>query len=463
MLARHVWERDLTSVPEAAVDAARREILWALGTAVAGAGTANAARVMAYAREQGSREDATALGFGDRLPIEAAGFVNGYFAKALEYEDKWWIGTTHAYAIGTAVVPAAFAAAEYTGGLDGKKLLAAVVLASDVQARMVKAVANPTATGWNPTYLHAAIGAALAAGKVWGLDPAGLVNALGLAYAQTAGNRQGLIEAVPGNGLQMGFAVRDGLAAARLALMGVTGPQHALTGQFGLYPLFYRNVDVRVEALTDGLGERFEGTRLGFKAYPCGAVAHPVLDTVLALSAEHPLGSEMIEEVEVLGSPRLRVMTEPLEVKQRPQTAVETLFSLPWGVACAIVDGHVGLNHYSAAALREQRYHTLAQKVTVRMREEGAAGGARVTVRLRDGRVLVQEQARAPRGHPDNPLSTAELVDRYRDCVRRGPKPLTAAATEEAKDLVLSLGDVPDVCVIPRFLGGAEPAAGPRE
>jgi len=65
---------------------------------------------------------------------------------------------------GTAVVPAAIAIAEQIGGLDGRTLLTAVALATDVEGRMLKAVANVGASGWNSTYLYAAFGAAMAAG-----------------------------------------------------------------------------------------------------------------------------------------------------------------------------------------------------------------------------------------------------------------------------------------------------------
>src|ERR1700675_820194 len=94
-LVRHVRETAFADLPEDAVDAARREILWALGTSVAGAGAAGSDKIVAFVRQQGGREESTVIGFGDRVPASLAGLANGAFAKAREYEDKFWLDERH--------------------------------------------------------------------------------------------------------------------------------------------------------------------------------------------------------------------------------------------------------------------------------------------------------------------------------------------------------------------------------
>jgi 2-methylcitrate dehydratase PrpD len=103
-------------LPPAVVDATRRETLWTLGTSVAGSGADGSDLIREFAADIGGSPQATVWGRGDRLPASVAGFVNGCFAKALEYEDKLWIDDGHGYAIGTSVVPAALAVAELIGG-----------------------------------------------------------------------------------------------------------------------------------------------------------------------------------------------------------------------------------------------------------------------------------------------------------------------------------------------------------
>src|SRR6185436_71871 len=104
--------------------------------------------------------------------------------------DKFWMDEAHGYSIGAAVVPAAFAAAEHVGHIDGKALLAAVALATDVQARLVIGAPDTINKGCNSTYMFSAFGAAAAAAKLFGLDQEQFTNAMGLAYAQAAGTRQ---------------------------------------------------------------------------------------------------------------------------------------------------------------------------------------------------------------------------------------------------------------------------------
>ncbi|MFH1486068.1 MAG: MmgE/PrpD family protein, partial [Chloroflexota bacterium] len=212
-LVGHLMETAFSDLPEEAIDAARREVLWTLGTSVAGAGAIGSSEIMAFVRQVGGREEATVIGFGDRVPANMAGLANGVFAKALEYEDKFWLSRDHAYAIGTAVVPAAFAVAEHVGGVDGRTFLRAVALATDIQGRMVQSVPQSIETGWNSTYTFSAFGAAMAAGALLGLNEEQFFNAMGLAYAQTTGNYQGQQEGVLGVRMQMGFGVRNGITA----------------------------------------------------------------------------------------------------------------------------------------------------------------------------------------------------------------------------------------------------------
>jgi 2-methylcitrate dehydratase PrpD len=137
--------------------------------------------------------------------------------KALEYEDKFWMDGSHGYGIGPAVVPAAFATAEHLGGVDGKAFLTAVALATDVTGAAAHRRAEVFRLGWNPTYVLAVFGAAMAAAKLLDLDPEQFANAIGIAIRATsrvtANERQKAPTAIR---LQMGFAVRNGITAAQL-------------------------------------------------------------------------------------------------------------------------------------------------------------------------------------------------------------------------------------------------------
>lgn len=427
-------------LPPAAVAAARRETLWTLGTSVAGSGAEGSDLIRRFATDIGGSPQATVLGVGDRLPASVAGFVNGCFAKALEYEDKLWIDDGHGYAIGTSVVPAALATAELVGGVDGRTLLAAVASATDVQARLVRSVHGLLESGWNGTYIFGALGAAMAAGKLLGLTETELTNALGLAYAQVCGNFQGQVEGVLGVRMQSGFGVRNGISAAQLAKLGATGTAEFLTGRYGMFRLHFGALEVDEAYIVAGLGTDFHGTRLGYKAYPCGAVAHPALDALRSL--ELAPGQE-IAGITVFATPRAEIMCEPAEHRRAPRSHVEAQFSLPWVVACVAVDGDLRLRHFEDEALADQRIRSLAGRIEVDL--SGDRGTCYVEVELAGGKTLRSAPVGAAKGHGSNPQTTDELVDRYRDCVTAGAKPLDESRTEQAKDLILRLEGVDDV------------------
>lgn len=454
-LVTHLRSARFEQLPAAAVEGARRELLWAIGTSVAGAAASGADEVIGFVRGQGGVPEAGVLGFPDRVPAALAGFANGVFAKALEYEDKLWLDHSHAYAIGTAVVPATLAITEHLlhkgVRVSGRDVLMAIALATDIQGRMVRAALGSITTGWNSTYTFASLGAAMASIRLLGLPQEQAMHAMGLAYAQTTGNYQGHREGVLGVRMMMGFGVRNGIAAAQLAQLGVTGVHKFLTGEFGIYPLFYRDIPYNLDWLERDLGTFFTGADLGFKAYPCCAVIHPVLDAVLGLGAATP-DPASVESVKVFGSPRMKIAAIPVELRKHPQCDVDCQFSIPWAVACALVDRRVSLAHFNGAALGDARYAALAPRVEVDM----AAGreGVHAEILLKDGRMVRTATVTIPKGHGDNPLSTAEVVERYRDCMQHAARPWPVARIDAIRDLVLGLADLDDAAVLTRALAG---------
>ena len=198
------------------------------------------------------------------------------------------------------------------------------------------------------------------------------------------------------------------------------------------------------------MGKTFLGTRLGFKAWPCGAVVHPVLDAVNSVLSQRRIAAADVRSVRVFGTTRLKRMVEPKEVCNYPKSHVDTLFSLPWAIACLIADGKMTLAHFRSEALNDPRYAGLAAVVHTDM--DAARRGVWVEIELNNGDVMKSGHILVPKGHPDNPQSTAELVEAYRDCVTNGPKALQRDDTERAKDMILALENVHDAGAIVRLL-----------
>src|ERR1043165_3429363 len=99
-------------------------------------------------------------------------------------------------------------------------------------------------------------GAAVACGRLLGLDPAGMTNAIGIAGSLAGG----LLEFAKGDGgtvkrLHLGRASEAGVLAASLAAAGFAGPRTVIEGQFGFLRVFCTEFDE--SHLTRGLGSDY--------------------------------------------------------------------------------------------------------------------------------------------------------------------------------------------------------------
>lgn len=445
-LVAHVIDTTYDRLPAEAIEAARKSLLWFVGNAIAGARAPGSEAIARFAdgRSAGVSGGATLFGYGRHVAPDMAGFANACFGKAHEFEDKYWLDDGGGFAIGFAVVPAAIATAEQRGAVSGERLLEAVAVATDVQARLlgaVKSSLSPETTGWNSTYLFANYGTTVAAAKVLGVSAGRLIDALGLAHAQGAGNFQGQMEGVLGIRMQAGFSVRNGMQAVGLASLGISGARAFISGRFGLYNLHFAEHPVDLSSLTHRLGVDYLGSRLGFKGYPCGVVAHPVLDAVRLVREKADLAK--VKRVMVSGSPRLAIMARPVDQRRNPRNGVEAQFSLPWTVACMLVDGNVDLRHFEPDALSDGRYRSVASRVDVEM--DDVERGAVVELEMADGSTVRSPNVRFGRGHPENPLTLGDMMGVYRESVARAPMPIDEEASERALDGLVHVERYEDV------------------
>lgn len=431
-LAAWASAADSGKVSREALDAAKNELIWTLGSVIAGSRDRGSDRVLGVCEALSGgalRGDCTIVGGGTGYTPDVAGFANGVFAKALEFEDKHWIGNSYAYAVAVAVVPAALAMAEYLQVESDAAILTAIAVATDVEMRLIDGAPNAIQTHFNSTYIFGHFGALVAAAKIANLSESEMLNALGLAYEQVAGTNQPRLEGSLGVRMQMGFCVRNGIYATLMAARDISGPHHFLGGKSGLYPAFFN--EYREEDVGRGLGSTMLTTRLGYKGYPCCAAGHQGLDAVRSIRERYDFDPADIEQVVVHGAPSMAIVGAPAETKQRPTNHVEQSFSLPWAAACLLWDGRLELRHFREESLGTERYMALAGRVSTTFERAGLPVTAEIT--LTDGRTLTSLPVKAPRGHPDNPLSQQEIIQRTDDIVAESSWVVGEARTRIAK------------------------------
>ena len=164
-------------------------------------------------------------------------------------------------------------------------------------------------------------------------------------------------------------------------------------GRFGIYRAFVET-DVDVEALTAGLGDRWETPKIAFKPYPACHYIHAPLDATAQAVAQTPFAADEIEEIVALTTEAgVSLVLEPLADKHRPRTEYEAKFSLPYSVASLLLRGPVDVATYTDEAIADRGARARGEGPLrgqgLRDLPRALPGGVRI--RTRDGRTLEAE------------------------------------------------------------------------
>lgn len=448
LVARHVAALSFDALPRSAVDAARRNLLDTLGVAIAGAGAPGCREVARAVLDSAPGSHAWVWGTGRMSSAADAALANGTMAHALDFDDTHDAAVLHA---GVSTVPAALAIADRLGGVSGTHLLTAVAAGLDLACRLgVATRLPPIASGWAYTALFGLFGATVAAGKLMRLDAERVAHAIGIAYAQAAGNSQCMPDAALTKRMQAGLAARTGVLSATLAAAGVTGTANTFEGRHGLARVYLRDEFDR-DRLLDALGTRFEHEQLGYKPYPSCRHTHNAIDVALQLAHAHDIDAANVERIDVAvnGDAYLNVCT-PAEVKARPRGVVDAQFSIPFCIATALTRRDVFIDAFTDGALRDSHVLRLASRVHARIDDDmqqrfgRAVTPAAVTIAMKDGAVH-GGRSDVPRGGVDNPMDFDALADKFRRCARHAGGPHFNAKAARIIDMLRDLESLREV------------------
>lgn len=244
---------------------------------------------------------ATIVGHDQRVPAIDAAFVNATLVNGCTHDD--FLQKSHP---GAVTIPAAMAIGEEQDA-DGRDLLTSVVLGYDLVARAY--LGGPTMLPFfRGSGVAGAVGAAAAAGKMLGLSPAELLNALGCSTMFASGFGEGFHHGTMDVKLNVGWAARSGVSSAVLAQCGATAAPTTFEGQSGYFQAFARSVDQAHET-TRELGKRFLIHDVIYKERPVCIFVQTPVHLALMLRQQHQLQSERIERVRIRAP--LATLTNP--------------------------------------------------------------------------------------------------------------------------------------------------------
>ena len=393
-------------LPPVLAAAARRAVLDSLAVTVAGASHSASVRLRRAVAGSGHGGACRVLGTGERTDAATAALLNGASAHVLDWDDT--ILPTRAH-LGAALLPPLLALGELRGWTVGD-VLPALVVGFEVAARLNHAVYPAIhERGWQGTGMVGGVGAAVAVGRLLGLDAAATAHAIGIAATGGAG-----LIATFGSmakALNIGRAAACGLQSALLAAEGFTShPDMLGTGRF----LEMVDDAPRHALLLHGLGERWSITENGYKLYPCGFVAHAAIDAVRELRAACAERNGLSGLVVRVSPESMQLMANPA-----PRNELEAKFSILYDAAVAWVDGNVTPASFEAEAVRDPRFRAVMALTTIEVSAGIRQDQACAEARFADGPPVRVEVAHA-RGTAARPLTDDDLADKWDAAMRMG-------------------------------------------
>jgi len=380
---------------------------------------------------------ATLLGRGEKTDALHAALVNGLASGIFDYDDTHLASVVHP----TGPTAAALIALAEIRPFSGLQFAHALALGIEVTCRLGNALSVAPATGvhgWFLTSVTAVVGAAVACGRVLGLDEQKLVWAIGIAASRASGTR--INHGTMTKNLAAACAGSDALAAALLAEQGFTAAPTGIEGTNGLAHLF--SAKAHPDAVVADLGTRFEMRSNAYKAFPSGIVTHAAIDACQRLRRRTGLDPRRVARV-LLQVPPLCLT---LCGNRTPRSATEATFSVYHWSALALLNDTIGIRHFDDAFVADAEVVALRDRIDATVVPDFAKDEARARVEMIDGTVHEEHVPHAV-GGIDLPMTDAQLEAKLCDLVER---PLGAAGARRLARTCWGLLDSADAGVVAR-------------
>lgn len=433
-------------LPQGVVHEARRYLLDSIGCALGGLRQEDTHIALEVLREIGGQGPCAVLGTDRRTDPVSASLANALMIRVMDYNDIYWQqDPSHP----SDIIPAALAGAELMSA-GGRELIVGIVIGHEFEMRLCEAaIPGIRERGWHHATLTAFV-SPIVMGRMLKLPWEQIQHAIGI-----SGSRHCTLGAVTAGKLTMmkntvdPMATQSGVFAALLARGGYTGPEHVIDGKEGLVHVFGPDWDLDV--LTAKLGEDWRIERCGMKAYPTEALTHTPISAVLGLVLEHDLNPDDIAHVEIRSLARAAdILADPSKYDPRSKETAD--HSLPYCIAAAIVDRQVTPTQFEKARIMDPVIRAQLPKIRVVADPEieavfPALQRTHVTIELNDG-TRHHRSLDYPRGNPRNPLTDAEIEQKY---AALAEPVMSGAARQRLQRAVWSLEEMTDVSELGRL------------
>jgi 2-methylcitrate dehydratase len=391
------------ALPAGTVHECKRRLVDTIASALGAFNHPVSQMARAFALRSKSELSASLWGTRDRVTLEGAAFANGVMVRSLDISDTY-LGLSRGHP--SDMISGIIAVAEHTKA-SGKEIINAITLAYDIYCSFCQ-IDDVNAKGWDQP-LYGVLGCVLGVGKLLGLDHDQMGHALSLALAPNmalAQSRRGHLSAWKGCAGANGS--RNAVFAALLAKDGFTGPTAVFEGDGGLWQVIGKQQWLFPE------GQHLIG-ETHTKSLP---ICYHGQSAVLgAFQLRDRVKIEKVEEIRIDTYRNAFLMMGGEPSRWSPTTRETADHSMPYVVACALLDGAVNDSSFSERRMNDEVVRALMKKI--RIFEDEAltvlypeSAPARVSIHHAGGELLTID-VRYPKGHAKNPMSDAEIDEKF--------------------------------------------------
>lgn len=398
-------------LPAEVVNEVKRYLYDSIGCAYGGYHTKDVNILRDIYMTMGGKEEATLIGFGDKIPAVNATLVNSLMVRALDFNDIYWKeDPSHP----SDLIPAALSIGELAN-LSMKDVIVAIVLAYEFEQRMCEfAVPGVRERKWHHATITQFV-SPIVAGKLLGLNEDQMVNAIGINGAHnhtigcpTAGKLTMMKNTVDP------MAVQTGVFAALMAQKGYSGTEQVFEGKEGLMDVF--GPDWNQEKLLGGLGDKFKILECSMKAFPTEALTHTHITAALKVVVNNNISYDQIDSVTITTIARACDILFDSH-KYRPESRETADHSLPYCVAAALVDHKITTDTFSDEKMKDPRIWEVIDKIKGEASEEfekmfPAKQPSKVVIKTKDGKEF-SEYLEYPKGDPREPMTTDDIENKF--------------------------------------------------
>lgn len=446
-LAQFASALTFDAIPARARDHCKNLLLDTLACAVAGHHGEETHQVAALAAGLAQSREASVIG-ADRLSLAGATLLNGYLTTAVTMCDIHRSTLTH---VTPEVVPPALAIAE-RDGLSGRDLLVAIAAGCEVTTRVGIGLDYPEfrRRGWHGPGVIGPFGSAAAVGRLLGFDAETMARAFGLAGSQSAGTFAAW--GTPTVKFHQCRGALSGLMAALLAQQKFVASREFLTAaDGGLYNTYTHGG--KPDAVVADLGTRWELEQIALRLWPSASTIQGFVTAMFDLVEKHGATPDTVKTVRVAMG---KTAVDMHGIFPRYTAKFEALLSTHYCAAAILHDRALTLAQFEPARYDDPALRRFAAERVQVTADPKLSGVESVVVADMANGAAVTERCVHPRGSAENPLTRAQIEEKFRTYARGR---LPDAHVEEVIHSVARIEDLKSARRLMDVLRASKPAS----